>query len=150
MAKGLGVLQCKPASSFSPVAVTPQDLGKSWKDNMLCRPVSSYINDVRFGDPWGHIDAYFDFPQLIAHLARTRDISAGSIIGVGTVANRDEARGTSCILERRALEIHRTGAATTPYMKYGDRIRIESLDEDGLSIFGAIDQTLQTPAFGTL
>jgi fumarylacetoacetate (FAA) hydrolase len=142
MAKGLGVLQCKPANSFTPVAVTPESLGSSWTGTMLCRPIHSYVNDKLMGCPEGHVDAQFEFPALIAHLARTRDIAAGSIIGVGTVANRDESKGTSCLLERRALEILATGEATTSYLRYGDRVRIECLDDGGQSIFGSIDQVV--------
>lgn len=140
MAKGLGLLQCKPANSFSPVAVAPDTLGSAWTGTMLARPVRSYVNGELIGDPVGSDDYYFDFPQLISHLARTRHIEAGAIVGVGTVANRDESRGVSCILEKRAKEILSEGAARTPYLKYGDRVRIECLDTDGQSIFGAIDQ----------
>jgi fumarylacetoacetate (FAA) hydrolase len=146
MAKGLGVLQCKPASSFTPVAVTPEGLGASWTGAMLCRPVQSFVNGTSMGCPDGAVDAYFEFPALIAHLARTRDVAAGSIIGVGTVANRDESKGTSCLLERRAIEILATGKPATPYLRYGDRVRIESFDEAGRSIFGAIDQVVTPPA----
>jgi fumarylacetoacetate (FAA) hydrolase len=141
-AKGLGAIQCKPANSFSPVAVTPEGLGKSWTGTMLARPIKSYVNGRLLGEPEGHVDAYFDFPQLIAHLARTRNIAAGSIIGAGTVANRDERTGSSCILERRAVELLETGSARTPFLKYGDCVRIESEDEGGQSIFGAINQTI--------
>ncbi len=146
MAKGLGVLQCKPANSFTPVAVTPESLGSAWTGSMLARPVHSYVNGVLMGCPEGHVDASFEIPALIAHLARTRDVAAGSIIGVGTVANRDESKGSSCLLERRAIEILSTGKATTPFLKYGDRVRIESFDENGHSIFGAIDQLVTPPA----
>jgi fumarylacetoacetate (FAA) hydrolase len=113
---------------------------------MLGRPVHSYVNGVLMGCPEGHVDASFEIPALIAHLARTRDVAAGSIIGVGTVANRDESKGSSCLLERRAIEILSTGKAMTPFLKYGDRVRIESFDENGHSIFGAIDQLVTPPA----
>jgi len=142
-AKGLGAIQCKPANSFSPVAVTPQGLGAAWTGTMLARPVKSYVNGRLLGQPEGHVDANFEFPQLIAHLARTRNIVAGSIIGVGTVANRDESRGSSCILEQRAVEILRGGSPQTPFLKYGDRVRIESTDSNGQSIFGSIDQVVE-------
>lgn len=140
MAKGLGVLQCKPANSFTPVAVAPDSLGSAWTGSMLARPVRSFVNGRLLGEPWGHVDASFEFPQLIAHLARTRSLCAGSIVGVGTVANRDESVGCSCILEQRAKEILGGGAPFTGYLQYGDRVRIECLDENGRSIFGAIDQ----------
>lgn len=143
MAKGLGVLQCKPANAFSPVAVTPAGLGKSWSQSMLACPVASHVNGNLIGNPIGNIDYCFDFTHLISHLAMSRDIAAGSIIGAGTVANRDDSRGVSCILEKRALEFLHSGEAQTPFLKFGDRIRIESFDEDGNSIFGAIDQEVQ-------
>src|SRR6202035_4259811 len=116
------------------------EIGSGWTGTMLARPVRSSVNGALIGRPEGHIDAYFEFPHLIAHLARTRHVAAGSIIGVGTVANRDETKGVSCLLEKRAIEILATGEAQTPFLKYGDRVRIESLDENGQSIFGAIDQ----------
>jgi fumarylacetoacetate (FAA) hydrolase len=142
MAKGLGVLQSKPANSFSPVAVSPESLGSAWQENMLARPVTVSVRGEIIGDPIGNVDALFTFPELLAHLARTRDIEAGAIIGAGTVANRDPARGSACLLEQRAVEILATGQAQTPFLKYGDSIRIECLDEDGQSIFGAIEQRL--------
>jgi fumarylacetoacetate (FAA) hydrolase len=142
MAKGLGVLQSKPANAYSPVAVSPDALGKAWRGSMLARPITVAVRGEIIGTPHGDLDALFTFPQLIEHLARTRDIEAGSIIGAGTVANRDPERGSACLLERRAVEIIGQGRAQTGFLKYGDRIRIECLDEDGGSIFGAIDQVL--------
>jgi fumarylacetoacetate (FAA) hydrolase len=141
-AKGFGAIQCKPANSFSPVTVTPEGLAAAWTGSLFARPVRSFVNGQPLGAPDGHVDANFNFCQLIAHLARTRNIVAGSIIGIGTVANRDESKGCSCILEKRAIEILASGKATTPYLKYGDHIRIESEDATGQSIFGAIDQTV--------
>ncbi|UUZ73954.1 fumarylacetoacetate hydrolase family protein [Polaromonas sp. P1(28)-8] len=142
MAKGLGVLQCKPANAYSPVAVSPNTLGNAWTGRMLARPVSVFVRGEQIGAPEAHIDALFDFPQLIAHLARTRDIEAGSIIGAGTVSNYAAEKGHACLLEKRAHEILELGGATTSFLKFGDRIRIECLDEDGSSLFGAIDQKL--------
>lgn len=142
MAKGLGVLQSKPANSYSPVAVSPDTLGAAWREHMLARPVTVSVRGEVIGDPIGNVDALFTFPQLIAHLAKTRDIVAGAIIGAGTVANRDPARGSACLLEKRAVEILATGTAVTPFLKYGDSIRIECFDEKGQSIFGAIEQRL--------
>jgi fumarylacetoacetate (FAA) hydrolase len=142
MSKGLGVLQCKPANSYSPVAVTPASLGSAWNGGMLARPVTVMVRDEIIGEPEAHRDALFNFPQLITHLAMTRDIEAGSIIGAGTVSNKDESRGFACLLEKRAAEILTTGTAVTPFLHYGDRIRIECFDEAGQSIFGAIDQVL--------
>lgn len=140
--KGMGAIQCKPANSFCPIAVTPQTLGKAWTGTMFARPVESYVNGQLLGAPDAQHDAYFEFPQLIAHLARTRNIVAGSIIGAGTIANRDESKGCACLLEKRAMEILAEGSARTPFLKFGDRVRIESHDADGRSIFGAIDQTV--------
>ncbi|KQX23396.1 MULTISPECIES: fumarylacetoacetate hydrolase family protein [unclassified Sphingomonas] len=142
MAKGLGVLISKPANAYSPAAVSPKTLGAAWRDHMLARPVEVSVRGERIGSPRGDLDALFRFPQLIAHLARTRDIEAGSIIGAGTVANRDQAAGSACLMEKRAIEILEQGGARTPFLKFGDRIRIECHDEDGSSIFGAIDQQL--------
>ena len=143
MAKGLGVLQAKPANAYSPVAVSPAALGSAWNGAMVAAPVHVHVRGELIGTPRADVDALFTFPQLIAHLARTREIEAGSIIGAGTVANRDPSTGSACILEKRAVEILDHGAARTPFLKYGDRIRIESFDAGGNSIFGAIEQELR-------
>jgi fumarylacetoacetate (FAA) hydrolase len=142
MATGLGVLQSKPANAYSPVAVSPDVLGDLWTGDMLACSVSVTVRGTIIGTPRGDVDALFTFPQLVAHLARTRNIEAGSIIGAGTVANRTLAAGSACLLEKRAVEILEQGSASTPFLKYGDRIRIECLDTRGASIFGAIDQVL--------
>ncbi len=142
MAKGLGVLISKPANAFSPAAVSPDTLGAYWRDEMLARPVDVHVRGEKIGCPRGDIDALFRFPELIAHLARTRDIEAGSIIGAGTVANRDPAAGSACILEKRAVEILDHGEPITGFLKFGDSIRIECFDDEGQSIFGSIEQTL--------
>jgi fumarylacetoacetate (FAA) hydrolase len=140
LAKGFGFFQSKPASAFSPVAVTPDELGTAWHDGRLHRPLRVAINDERFGAPDAGTDMVFNFPTLIAHAAKTRALAAGSIIGSGTVSNRDRAAGSACIAERRMLEQIETGAPSTPFLKFGDRVRIEMCDDDGRSIFGAIDQ----------
>jgi fumarylacetoacetate (FAA) hydrolase len=142
MAKGLGVLISKPANAYSPVAVSPATLGDAWHNSMLARPVQVSVRGGRIGSPRGDLDALFRFPDLLAHLARTRDIVAGSIIGAGTVSNRDPAAGHACLMERRASEILGSGQALTSYLRFGDHVRIECLDDDGSSIFGAIDQVL--------
>lgn len=142
MAKGLGVLQSKPANAYSPVAVSPAALGEAWRGAMLARPVTVSVRGEVIGTPVADIDALFNFPQLIEHLAKTRDIEAGSIIGAGTVANRDSSRGSACLLEKRALEILAHGTPMTPFLKFGDSIRIECFDDQSQSIFGAIDQEL--------
>ncbi len=140
LAKGFGFVQGKPASSFSPFAVTPDELGAAWHGGKIHLALVSHVNGERFGDPDAGADMQFGFPQLIAHAARTRDLSAGTIIGSGTVSNRDRSRGTSCIVERRMIETVESGKAETEFLRFGDRVRIEMLDGDGRSIFGAIDQ----------
>jgi fumarylacetoacetate (FAA) hydrolase len=140
LAKGFGFFQSKPASSFSPVAVTPDELGVNWRDAKLHLPLRSQLNGKPFGQPNAGADMNFDFGQLIAHAARTRNLRAGTIIGSGTVSNRDPTAGSSCLAERRMIETIRQGKPSTPFMKFGDRIHIEMLDESGRSIFGAIDQ----------
>ncbi|HTN48067.1 MAG TPA: fumarylacetoacetate hydrolase family protein [Burkholderiaceae bacterium] len=140
LAKGFGFFQSKPASAFSPVAVTPDELGGAWRGAKVHRPLVVHWNERKVGEPNAGDDMTFDFAQLIAHVARTRRLGAGSIIGSGTVSNLDRSRGYCCIAEKRSLEMIESGAATTPFMKYGDRVRIEMFDENGQSIFGAIDQ----------
>ena len=140
LAKGFGFFQSKPASSFSPVAVTPDELGAAWRDAKLHLPLRTQLNGKPFGQPNAGADLNFDFGRLIAHAARTRNLRAGTIIGSGTVSNRDPAAGSSCLAERRMIETIQQGKPSTPFMKFGDRIRIEMLDESGRSIFGAIDQ----------
>jgi fumarylacetoacetate (FAA) hydrolase len=145
LAKGFGFFQAKPPTAFSPVAVTPDELGDAWDGERLYRPLLSHLNGELFGNPEAGSDMNFGFPELIAHAARTRPLGAGSIIGSGTVANRDRTRGSSCIAERRMLEQLAEGCAQTPYLRYGDRVRIEMLAADGASIFGAIEQTVEPP-----
>ncbi|MDO8700796.1 MAG: fumarylacetoacetate hydrolase family protein [Undibacterium sp.] len=142
LAKGFGFFQSKPASSFSPVAVTPDELGDAWKDGKVHLPLRSTWNNVLVGQPNAGVDMVFSFPQLITHLCKTRHARAGTIIGSGTVSNKDAKKGFSCIAEKRALEMIADGAPTTPFMKFGDSIRIEMLDKNGKSIFGAIDQSV--------
>ncbi|MES2150397.1 MAG: fumarylacetoacetate hydrolase family protein [Pseudomonadota bacterium] len=143
LAKGFGFLQSKPASSFSPVAVTPDELGQAWKDGKVHLPLRSTWNGKLVGQPEAGVDMVFNFPQLLAHLARTRNVRAGSIVGSGTVSNKDARRGYSCIAEKRCLETIADGVASTPFMLFGDTIRIEMLDANGKSVFGAIDQTVR-------
>ncbi|CAN5221486.1 fumarylacetoacetate hydrolase family protein [soil metagenome] len=140
LAKGFGFFQSKPASSFSPVAVTPDELGHAWDGKKLHLPLATWLNDELFGQPNAAIDMTFDFPTLITHAAKTRHLSAGSIIGSGTVSNTDRSRGSCCIAEKRMLELLADGKPSTPFMQFGDKIRIEMLDAQGQSIFGAIDQ----------
>ncbi|MBN9544891.1 MAG: fumarylacetoacetate hydrolase family protein [Alphaproteobacteria bacterium] len=140
LAKGFGFFQSKPASAFSPVAVTPDELGAAWHDGRVHRPLEVAINGEAFGAPDAGTDMVFNFPQLIAHAAKTRALAAGTIVGSGTVSNRDRAAGSACIAERRMLEQIENGVASTPFLKFGDRVRIEMKDVGGHSIFGAIDQ----------
>jgi fumarylacetoacetate (FAA) hydrolase len=140
LAKGFGFFHGKPATAFAPVAVTPDELGAAWNGARVDLPLVSTLNGKEFGHPNAATDLTFDFGQLIAHAARTRHLEAGTVIGSGTVANRDASAGCSCIAERRVRETIDNGKPTTPFMKFGDRIRIEMLDGAGRSIFGAIDQ----------
>lgn len=143
LTKGFGFFQSKPASSFSPVAVTPNELGSNWDGERLHLPLYSYLNGKLFGKPNAGVDMTFSFPELIAHAAKTRHLAAGSIIGSGTVSNLDRSQGSSCIAEKRMLEILEHGEPITPFMYFGDTIRIEMFDENQQSIFGAIDQSIQ-------
>jgi len=142
LAKGFGFFQSKPPCAFSPVAVTPDELGAAWDGGKLSLPLLCHLNGTLFGRPNAGVDMNFEFPALIAHAARTRPLAAGTIIGAGTVSNRDRAAGSCCIAERRTLETIDTGKPATPFMRFGDRIRIEMLDAEGRSIFGAIDQRI--------
>jgi len=142
LAKGFGFLNGKPASAFSPVAVTPDELGGYWDGGKLSLPLVVHLNNRLFGNPNAGVDMNFDFPQLIAHAAKTRHLAAGTILGSGTVSNRDPRVGSCCLAERRTLETIHDGKPTTPFMRFGDRVRIEMLDGDGKSIFGAIDQRI--------
>jgi len=142
LAKGFGFFQSKPASSFSPVAVTPDELGEFWKDGKVHLALRSSVNGMLVGQPNAGVDMVFSFPQLITHLCKTRNARAGTIIGSGTVSNKDASKGYSCSAEKRALEMIALGEPVTPYMKFGDSIKIEMLDKNGKSIFGAIDQSV--------
>ncbi len=142
LAKGFGFYQSKPSSSFSPVAITPDELGESWRDGKVHRPLTSHINGELFGQPDAGTDMTFNFPTLLAHAAKTRALGAGSIVGSGTVSNYDRSAGSSCLAEKRMLEIVEHGEAKTPFLRFGDRVRIEMFDAAGQSIFGAIDQVV--------
>jgi fumarylacetoacetate (FAA) hydrolase len=140
LAKGFGFVHGKPATAFSPVAVTPDELGAAWDGRKVSLPLESSVNGRLVGRPNAGRDMNFDFAQLIAHAARTRELEAGTIVGSGTVSNRDPAAGSACLAERRTIETIETGAPKTPFLKFGDRVRIEMKDAQGRSIFGAIDQ----------
>ncbi|MEN8197893.1 MAG: fumarylacetoacetate hydrolase family protein, partial [Pseudomonadota bacterium] len=143
LAKGFGFFQSKPASAFSPVAVTPDELGKAWDGATVHLPLVTQLNREPFGRVDCDADMTFDFPTLIAHAAKTRSLSAGTIVGSGTVSNRDRGKGSSCIAEKRMLETIEHGEPKTPFMRFGDHVRIEMFDGDGKSIFGAIDQKVE-------
>ena len=140
LAKGFGFFQSKPATAFSPVAVTPDELGAAWDGARLHLPLHSWINGDLLGKPDAGVDMTVDFPTLIAHAAKTRNLTAGTIVGSGTVSNLDRSRGSSCLAERRMLETIESGSPRTEFLKFGDRVRIEMYDAQGASIFGAIEQ----------
>jgi len=144
LTKGFGFLHGKPPTAFSPVAVTPDELGNAWQANKVHLPLVSHLNGELLGNPDAGQNMQFDFARLIQHAAATRPLGAGCIIGSGTVSNEDLARGCSCLAEKRVLEIINNGAASTPFLKHGDRVRIEMFDQDKHSIFGAIDQVVQS------
>jgi fumarylacetoacetate (FAA) hydrolase len=154
LAKGFGFFQSKPSSAFSPVAVTPDEFGDAWDGGRVHLPLVSHLNGRKLGEPNAGVDMTFDFPALIAHAAKTRALGAGSIIGSGTVSNRgadggpgkpveEGGAGYSCLAELRTIETLRGGGAKTPFLKFGDRVRIEMFDRAGKSIFGAIDQVVE-------
>jgi fumarylacetoacetate (FAA) hydrolase len=151
LSKGFGFVQSKPASAFTPVAVTPDELGHAWDGAKVDLPLLSFINGKPFGKPVCSADMTFDFPTLIAHAAKTRALCAGTILGAGTVSNRDPdggpgrpvsegGLGYSCLAEQRTVETIRAGKPVTPFLKFGDKVRIEMNGKDGRSIFGAIEQ----------
>jgi fumarylacetoacetate (FAA) hydrolase len=146
LGKGFGFYQSKPATSFSPVAVTPDELGGAWDGGKVLLPLVSHVNGQLFGRPDAGVDMTFDFPRLVEHVTRTRRLGAGAIVGSGTVSNYDRSLGSSCIAERRMLEQIEQGKPATPFLRFGDRVRIEMLGADGASIFGAIDQRVVPPA----
>ncbi|MGS1076572.1 fumarylacetoacetate hydrolase family protein [Pseudoxanthomonas beigongshangi] len=143
LAKGFGFLQSKPRSALSPVFVTPDELGDVWRGSKVHLPLLTHINGEWFGAPEAGVDMQFDFAQLVAHAAKTRPLSAGTLVGSGTIANEDTSKGASCFAERRTVETLRDGKPSTPFMKFGDVVRIEMLNSDGDSIFGAIEQRIE-------
>jgi len=156
LSKGFGFFQGKPASSFSPVAVTPDELGGAWREGKLHLPLITTLNGALFGHPNAGVDMTFSFPQLIAHAAMTRVLAAGTVIGSGTVSNKEGGGpgrpaasggvGYSCIAEQRTVETILVGKPSTPFLRFGDRVRIEMRDDGGQSIFGAIEQTVSKPS----
>jgi len=143
LAKGFGFLQSKPRSALSPVFVTPDELGAAWKDSKVHLPLLTHINGAWFGAPEAGVDMQFNFAQLVAHAAKTRPLGAGAIVGSGTIANEDTSKGASCFAEQRTVETLRDGKPSTPFLSFGDVVRIEMLDAEGNSIFGAIEQRIE-------
>ena len=143
LAKQFGFYQSKPWTSFTPVAVTPDELGDAWDGSKLHLPMLSVMNGKQIGAPNAGVDMTFGFPQLIAHAAKSRSLMAGTVIGSGTVANQGSPDGSSCLAEIRCLETIADGKASTPFMQFGDRIEIDMCDVEGQSIFGKIDQVVK-------
>jgi fumarylacetoacetate (FAA) hydrolase len=142
LAKGFGFLQSKPRSALSPVFVTPDELGDAWQDEKLHLPMRTWLNGKWFGEAECGVDMQFNFAQLVAHAAKTRPLAAGAIVGSGTIANEDTSKGASCLAEQRTVETLRDGKPSTPFLKFGDTLRIEITDTHGASIFGAIEQVI--------
>lgn len=140
LAKGFGFFQSKPSSAFSPVAITPDELGCDWQEGKVHLPLETHLNGALFGAPNAGVDMTFNFFELIAHAAKTRPLGAGCIIGSGTVSNYDRSAGSSCLAERRMLEIIESGQATTPFLCFGDTVSIAMQDRNGMSLFGTILQ----------
>lgn len=142
LAKGFGFLQSKPRSALSPVFVTPDELGDAWQGEKLHLPMRTWLNDKWFGEAECGVDMQFSFAQLVAHAAKTRPLTAGSIVGSGTIANEDTSKGASCLAEQRTVEALRDGKPSMPFLKFGDTLRIDITDGEGASIFGAIEQVI--------
>ena len=138
--KGFGFFTSKPATAFSPFAVTKDELGGAWRDGRVHLRLRSYLNGALVGDPEAGEPMHFSFHDLVEHVTKTRDLTAGTILGSGTVSNEDPARGVSCLVERRTRETIETGGPRTPYLQAGDRVRIEMLDEGRRNVFGSIEQ----------
>ena len=143
LAKGFGFVHGKPPTAFAPAAVTPDALGDAWDGGRLHLPLLAYLNGEKVGWTEAGVDMTFDFPTLIAHAAKTRPLTAGTVIGSGTVSNADQAHGYSCIAEIRMIETIADGAPKTPFMSFGDRVRLEVLNGADQSVFGAIEQVVE-------
>jgi fumarylacetoacetate (FAA) hydrolase len=145
LAKGFGFLQSKPRSALSPVLATPDELRDAWKGSKVHLAMRTWINGQWFGEAEAGEDMQFSFAQLVAHAAKTRPLTAGTIVGSGTIANQDTSRGASCLAEQRTVEKLRDGEPKTPFLKYGNTVKIDMHDADGNSIFGAIEQEIAAP-----
>lgn len=142
LAKGFGFFVSKPSTTFSPLALTPDELGEAWSGGRLHLPLRTTLNGTLFGDPNAGPEMHFSFYELVEHICRTRALTAGTIVGSGTISNQDPASGSSCLVERRTLETLADGAPKTPYMTFGDRVEISMLDAKGQNLFGTISQTV--------
>lgn len=142
LAKGFGFFTSKPSSAFSPFAVTPDELGDAWQDGRLHLPLITHLNGEKYGDPDAGPEMHFSFYEIVAHVCKTRSLSAGTIVGSGTISNEDRSRGSSCLAEKRMIEKIDTGAFITPFMNYGDNVAIEMFNAAGESLFGRIEQTV--------
>lgn len=140
LAKGFGFVNGKGANALSPVAVTPDELAEYWRDGKVHRPLLCDVNGRRLGGPNAGVDCTFSFFDLVAHAARTRELATGTLVGSGTISNQDASVGYACLMEARLVEQVESGAAKTPFLRFGDTVRIEMLDEAGATIFGAIEQ----------
>lgn len=145
LAKGFGFFVSKPASAFSPFAVTPDELGDAWRDGRVHLPLLSTLDGELVGEPEAGPEMHFSFLDLIQHITKTRSFTAGTILGSGTVSNADRSKGISCLAERRMIEIIEDGKPTTPFLQHGNTIAIEMLDRAGRSIFGRIQQKVVEP-----
>ncbi|MCO7227216.1 fumarylacetoacetate hydrolase family protein [Pleionea sp. CnH1-48] len=143
LAKGFGFFQSKPSSAFSPVAVTPDEMGDAWDGYKVNLPLVTHLNDELFGQPNCGVDMTFDFPTIVRHAAKTRPLGAGAIVGSGTISNYDRSAGSSCLAEKRMLETIANGKPETSFMKFGDKVRIEMFNKDGDNIFGTIEQNVR-------
>jgi len=143
LAKGFGFVNGKGANALAPVAATPDELGRDWRDGRLHLALHCAVNGKRLGDPNAGVDATFSLPQLIAHAAKTRDLAAGTMIGTGTISNQDPATGYACLMEARLVEQVEQGAAKTPFLAFGDRVTLDMKDAGGQSVFGAIDHVVE-------
>ena len=142
LAKGFGFFVSKPSTTFSPLALTPDELGEAWSGGRLHLPLRTTLNGTLFGDPNAGPEMHFSFFELVEHICRTRALTAGTIVGSGTISNEDPARGSSCLVERRTLETLADGAPKTPYMTFGDSVEIAMFDTAGRNLFGTISQTV--------
>lgn len=142
LAKSFGFFVSKPSSAFSPLAITPDELGDAWRGGRLYLPLITHLNGELYGNPDSGPEMHFSFNEIVAHVCKTRSLSAGTIVGSGTISNKDRSKGSSCLAEKRMIEKIDTGAFVTPFMTYGDRVTIEMFNEDGASLFGRIDQTV--------